>query len=166
MTHYGSTCLSKGRDNGRLFTDIQQSAWDIGRHLIKEIVLNYLTRQLQYHITNQDIFDVVNFSCEQINIFKASPASVHTKVLFMASLLEMLEEQRQEEPDDMIQVPLFDAVLTGGLSLGRLQPWGRREWGFKKKKRWVCGGIWGGAQSLALLGNCLRVQDVSQDNGR
>ena len=51
----------------------------------------------------------------------------------------------------MIQVPLFDAVLTGGLSLGRLQPWGRREWGFKKNKRWVCGGIRGGGLSLLLF---------------
>ena len=39
-------------------------------------------------------------------------------------LLEMLKKQRQEELDDLIQVPFFDVVLTGRLSLDQLQPCG------------------------------------------
>ena len=38
-------------------------------------------------------------------------------IFYESALLEMRERLRQEEPDDLIQVPLFDAVLTGGLSL-------------------------------------------------
>ena len=49
-------------------------------------------------------------------------------------LLEMLKKQRQEELDDLIQVPLLDAALIGGLSLDRPQWQGRQEWGFLKKK--------------------------------
>ena len=65
-------------------------------------------------------------------------------------MLEIRERQGREELGDLIQVPLFDAALTGGLSLDQLQPW--REVRIGLLKEW---GI-GMGQSLALLGGCLR----------
>ena len=44
--------------------------------------------------------------------------------------------QRWEEPDDLIQVPLFYGVLIGGLSLDLLQPLGEVRMGFLKEKKW------------------------------
>ena len=48
----------------------------------------------------------------------------------------------------MIQVPLFDAVLTGGLSWDRLQHWGEAGMGFLKEKAQA---LWGNRRGVSLL---------------
>ena len=61
-------------------------------------------------------------------------------------LLEMHEKQRQGEPGDLIQVPLFDSAPRGRLSRGPLQHQaGRQQWGFLKEKS---PGLWGVGEGL------------------
>lgn len=50
-------------------------------------------------------------------------------------MLEM-HENRCEELDDLIQVPVSDAVLAVRLCLDRLQPVGEARRGFLKEKSW------------------------------
>ena len=53
----------------------------------------------------------------------------------------MCKKQRQEEPGDLIQMPLFDAMLTGRLNQNRLPPQEEAGMGFLKEKARGCEGI-------------------------
>ena len=69
-------------------------------------------------------------------------------------MLEMQEKQRREESNDLIQVPLFDSALTGGLSLDQLQPQesgGKAGIGFLKEKARGLGDNRGGVSLLLFL---------------
>ena len=77
----------------------------------------------------------------------------------------MREKQRQGEPGDLVQVPLFDSGPRGGLSRGPLQHKAeRQQWGFLKEKAW---GLWGGRGGVSLLffqAGASGFQAVSWDN--
>ena len=64
-------------------------------------------------------------------------------------MLEMRETQRREEPDDLIQVPLFEATLQAAES-GQTAAEEEGKKGFLKEKLWGSGGIRAGLVSCSF----------------
>ena len=61
-------------------------------------------------------------------------------------------------------MPLFDAALTGRLSLDRLQPWGEAGVGYLKEKAWGLSGTGEGLVSCSSRRGPQGFQDVRHDN--